>query len=585
MKHWFYIVAAIVVATFQDAAFAGQEGDPVEVIEINQMAFNSVDDQEFSSKLLDVSEWETLQLNQIPSPSSIGWLRTNLALSAQFREATSPLAVYIEGPFSSEIYWNGVLLGKNGLVGNTKKTEVPGARDARFFLPAALIEKDLNSIAIRFSARSLEQFPGAARMRLKIGPYLDDRHERIIGYLPALLMIGAIVAGAVYFGTIYVLQRREKAALWLGLLFLAVALQFSAEIYRGIFSYPYPIHTVRLFTVFGFSVFAGVFLVLFVSERFGQQKYIKTLVTAATVISVAIPLLSNNMDTSTYFVILIYALLALGIAVTAWHQGQHNAAALSLGLLLFCGSFIVGPSVFLDGVYYYAMTVLAIALFVLQAEAFRLARQRSLEMAQLSSRLELELLKRHIQPHFIMNTLTALSEWITESPPTGVKMIQELAQEFRILNDIAGKKLVPLSRELELCRAHVALMSYRNDRRFSLETELVDTNAKVPPAIFHTLIENALTHNRYKIGNTIVFRLTQTAGPETQMTYVFTVPAGERVLHPDGDEARTGLGVTYIRARLDEACAGKYHLVDGPTDEGGWQTIINVNLYEQESAL
>jgi LytS/YehU family sensor histidine kinase len=238
---------------------------------------------------------------------------------------------------------------------------------------------------------------------------------------------------------------------------------------------------------------------------------------------------------------------------------------------------------FLDGVYYYAMTVLAIALFVLQAAAFRLARQRSLEMAHLSNRLELELLKRHIQPHFLMNTLTALSEWIIESPSTGVKMIQELAQEFRILNDIAGKTLVPLSRELELCHAHIALMSYRNDRDLSLKTDLVDPEAQVPPAIFHTLIENALTHNRYKAGGTMVFGLTQTAGAEKQMTYIFTVPPGERVVRPESDTARKGLGVSYIRARLDEACAGNYHLVDGPTDEGGWQTIININLREQAS--
>lgn len=585
MRFCFYIVAAIFIAAVQGSVFAGQEDESAGFISVSHMVFNPLDNREFSNKSLDVSEWETLQLDQIRSPSNIAWLRTNLTLGAQVQSNKLPLAVYIEGPFSSEVYWNGILLGKNGVVGNTKETEVPGDRDARFFLPANLIENGTNSIAVRFSARSLEQFPGAARMRLRIGPYLDDRHERIIGYLPALLMIGAIVAGAVYFGAIFVLQRKEKAALWLGLLFIAVALQFGAEVYRGIFSYPYPFHAIRLIAVLAFSIFAGVFLVLFIGERFEQKKHLKLLIAAATMASITVVFMSNSMDTSTYFVILIYALLALGISVTAWHQGQANAAALSLGLLLFCGSFFVGPKMFLDGVYYYAMTVLAIALFVLQAAALRLARQRSLEMAHLSSRLELELLKRHIQPHFIMNTLTALSEWIIESPSTGVKMIQELAQEFRILNDIAGETLVPLSRELELCRAHIALMSYRNDRDFSLETELINPNAQVPPAIFHTLIENALTHNRYKVGQTIVFRLSQTTGADEQMTYLFTVPPGERILQPKGGEPRTGIGVSYIRARLDEACAGKYHLVDGPTDEGGWQTIINVNLHEHESAL
>src|SRR5205085_2260579 len=43
------------------------------------------------------------------------------------------------------------------------------------------------------------------------------------------------------------------------------------------------------------------------------------------------------------------------------------------------------------------------------------------------ARLELEMLRRHLQPHFLMNTLTALSEWIEEDPKTAVKMIESLS--------------------------------------------------------------------------------------------------------------------------------------------------------------
>ena len=37
-------------------------------------------------------------------------------------------------------------------------------------------------------------------------------------------------------------------------------------------------------------------------------------------------------------------------------------------------------------------------------------------------RLQTELVRRHIQPHFVMNTLTSISEWIEEAPATAIEI-------------------------------------------------------------------------------------------------------------------------------------------------------------------
>src|SRR3546814_18090245 len=60
---------------------------------------------------------------------------------------------------------------------------------------------------------------------------------------------------------------------------------------------------------------------------------------------------------------------------------------------------------------------------------FRTVRER--DMARYAApRLDLDLLKQHLKPHFLMNTLTALAGSIQESPHPAVRIVDELAQDF-----------------------------------------------------------------------------------------------------------------------------------------------------------
>src|SRR3546814_13160437 len=90
--------------------------------------------------------------------------------------------------------------------------------------------------------------------------------------------------------------------------------------------------------------------------------------------------------------------------------------------------------------------------------------------------------------------LTALAGWIEESPHTAVRMVDALADEFRTLVDVSGRALIPLEDELALCRAHLEVMGFRRDQAFVLDARLDPDSQAVPPAVLHTLIENAFTH-------------------------------------------------------------------------------------------
>ena len=124
--------------------------------------------------------------------------------------------------------------------------------------------------------------------------------------------------------------------------------------------------------------------------------------------------------------------------------------------------------------------------------------------------------------------------------------------------------------ELALCRAHPAVMGLRRDVDFALDAEGVDPAAPVPPAVLHTLVENAVTHNAYGPGAVRFTLAEERVGGRRRL--VLRAPlAGE------AREGREGGGLRYVRARLEEAFPGRWTLTSGAED-GAWVTRIELPL-------
>jgi LytS/YehU family sensor histidine kinase len=187
-----------------------------------------------------------------------------------------------------------------------------------------------------------------------------------------------------------------------------------------------------------------------------------------------------------------------------------------------------------------------------------------------AARLELELLRKSLQPHFLMNTLTVLSQAMEENPGMAARLIEDLAGEMRELAQFAEHKEVPLSRELDLCRTHLRVMSTRTEKPWHLEVEGADPEATVPPALFFNLIENGFTHQQ-PIEGANAFRLRSEATRDG-IRYVFFSPGGVRT---PPDRKAGGNGLRYVKARLDEGWPGRWSFDHGPV-AGGWETRIEL---------
>src|SRR5690606_5193853 len=175
------------------------------------------------------------------------------------------------------------------------------------------------------------------------------------------------------------------------------------------------------------------------------------------------------------------------------------------------------------------------------------------------------------QPHFLLNTLTSLIDWVEESPKKGALFIEALAKEFDLFNRIENQTLIPITQEITLCRTHLEIMEYRKEVNYFWKEEGIDPEEKIPPAILHTLLENGITHSLPLEDNSIKFKLIFESTGHYKCYTFLTFAAG--VSQPGSKEEGTGL--KYIKARLTESYGSKWDFTSEPTGHG-WKNTIKI---------
>jgi len=185
----------------------------------------------------------------------------------------------------------------------------------------------------------------------------------------------------------------------------------------------------------------------------------------------------------------------------------------------------------------------------------------------------MELLKKSIQPHFLMNTLTSLIDWVEEAPDKGVLFIEALAEEFDVLNQVENETLIPIVQEIKLCKSHISIMKFRKEIDYLWEDEGINENIEqlIPPAVIHTLLENSITHCLPSDENKMLFKLIAFTTDNTQ-EYTFLTFGKIRNQQKSTSD---GTGFKYIKARLTESYGNHWTFTSEATQEG-WKNTITI---------
>lgn len=505
------------------------------------------DDRSWSSPTLDDGAWTTARFETLPQkPGDALWVRVRFDLTEFKVKDGRPFGIYYGGLASHELFWDGVKLGGGGVVGRTAAQEVPGAIEAHYHVPQHLVGPGVHTLALRMSAWHRGFSPIHGFWGVSVGNYDRILAMRAGTAQIALAAMSGIVLTAVFAFAMFWLTRRDRSFLLLGALCLAAAALLVAESWRSLFGYTYDWHIVRLRCVVGFTWLTGVLLVALVVTRF-PGRFGRPLLLATAIIAAIVPWFPRGWDPKSLYVFMVCCVAAAGWTVWAAIRRLHGSVLALIGVGVVTIAFFADPWRWIDNSLYFALNFLFVCL--LCSHALEVRREQHEK-----ARLEQEMLRRQLQPHFLMNTLTALSEWIEEDPKTAVRMIDALADELRTLQQMSSATLVSAEDELRLCRSHLANMSLRKDVAYELEVDGVNGALRVPPAVFHTLVENAITHGA--AAERVTLRLSAESDG-TRVRYVFEAPAGE------ADAERSGTGTRYIESRLREAWGNAWSLRQG----------------------
>lgn len=198
-------------------------------------------------------------------------------------------------------------------------------------------------------------------------------------------------------------------------------------------------------------------------------------------------------------------------------------------------------------------------------------RERELRASQLETRLaqaRLQVLKMQLHPHFLFNTLNAISELVYKDPESAEQMITNLSDLLRLSLENVGVQEVPLKQELDFLNKYVEIEQTRfHDRlRLSMEIEPETLDACVPNMILQPLVENAIRHGigMRSSGGQIEIG----ADREDGMLHLFVRDNGRGLLNGEQKALKEGVGLANTRARLDQMY-GASHRFDLKNSPGG----------------
>jgi len=524
------------------------------------------DDPSYALPGHDDSVWTSQSWHSV-TERGVWWLRGRVDIPQRYLDSEVPVGLYISAAAAAEIWWDGQPIGQTGRVGLSREDELPGPMDAVIAVPAAAPGTNEHLLAIRFSSQHAAMSIATPVDALYFAPFGSPLRYFQSLYLPALVFGGALGLAMIFLLVLWWRDRNTDLA-WLLLACSAALMQLGFEVSRAFFQYQYPWHEVRLYAIAVAATVSGIGLLGHFLSRF-QLPAMRIWCIAVAGISAALLLSGMPVGLATILIIAIW--LAAGMTICALAiRRRHGAGWIGFAALtLMFAAMIAAPNAFTDRSYFIALVMLLLIVFADTVRSHVRTRQERDDARHRSARLELELLKRQLRPHFLMNTLTTIQEWLDSDPGIASAAIDALASEFRLLNRIADRQLIPMPDELALCRAHLAVMSYRQERAYSLDV-CGDTGFQIPPAVIHTLLENAITHANPGTREVRFDLLLRHAAGLVKLT--LSTPDDATA----SDELqREGTGLSYVRARLREAFGDAALIRSGATD-AGWQTRIQM---------
>ena len=196
------------------------------------------------------------------------------------------------------------------------------------------------------------------------------------------------------------------------------------------------------------------------------------------------------------------------------------------------------------------------------------------ELTEKTFRMELELVKSQLDPHFLFNTINNIDVLITKDAKKASQYLNQLSDIMRFMLYETKAEEIPLEKELEYIDKYIELQKIRtaNDQYVAYEVGGTPNHKKVAPMVFIPFIENAFKHaTNKKMENAIDINI------KVDDHAIIFKCQNKFDAHPSNGNGYNGLGNELIKRRLN-LLYGKKHTLKVDCVEDLYQvelTILN----------
>jgi two-component system LytT family sensor kinase len=214
---------------------------------------------------------------------------------------------------------------------------------------------------------------------------------------------------------------------------------------------------------------------------------------------------------------------------------------------------------------------------------YRKYHERELRATQLQAQLvhaQLKVLKMQLHPHFLFNTLNAISALIYQDVELADRMIARLGELLRATLENVDRQEVPLREELDFIEPYLEIEKARLGPRLcvKLNVDSETMNCLVPNMILQPLVENAIRHGIAPHDKPGCIEIS--AHCENGKVKLKVCDNGLGCAVEASSKSQTGLGLSNTRARLQQLYGSAHGLELSSAPNTGTEVAVSIPFHE-----
>ena len=215
-------------------------------------------------------------------------------------------------------------------------------------------------------------------------------------------------------------------------------------------------------------------------------------------------------------------------------------------------------------------------------QAMEAERRRVIGAERSARESELRALRYQVHPHFLFNTLNAISSLVHKDAEGADRMISRLSDLLRYALDSTSEQEVPLQQELHFLERYLEIEKLRLGERLQVEISIDPglLGCLVPHLLLQPLVENSIRHGIAPRRGTGTVSIVGSRDQNNVVAIKITDDGLGNRLQREGASSGVGIGLSNIDRRLAELYGGDACLELIWPQFGGCEAIVKIPYHE-----